>query len=122
MRYITIDGDDVGRRITSSYLSNDLGALIAVNKLVNNKTLQVADFLRSQGYVIVFCAADGVAAYCQGENIIEDDVLFNSVSRIANNEMTFSVGVGNSLRESYVALLAAKSNGKNQLMNFANLI
>ena len=120
MKYISIDGDDVGQKITSSYLRNDLSELSAINEMVNKKTKLIADFLRNQGFIIIFCAADGVAAY-QQDNSSEDNFIFDSIASIAGKEMSFSIGVGSNLRESYIALLLAKSKGKARLCNFSVL-
>lgn len=120
MKYITIDGDDIGQKITSCYLRNDLIALSEINTLVQTKTHLIADFLRSQDFIVIFCAADGVAAYSNVSNA-NDDFIFSSISRIAGVELTFSAGIGASLRESYIALISAKSNGKACLQNFESL-
>lgn len=120
MRYITIDGDDVGQKITSAYLKNDLSTLAEINQLVNRKTNLIADFLEQCGFVVIFCAADGVAGYCEKDEV-DEDFIFGRIKDIANEQMTFSAGIGNSLRESYVALLSAKSSGKACLRNFESL-
>lgn len=46
MIYITIDGDDIGEMITSSYLKNDLHELSRINCVVNEKTLLISKFLK----------------------------------------------------------------------------
>jgi hypothetical protein len=120
MKYVTIDGDDIGQRITSAYLQNDLSRLIEINEIVRNKTDSIASYLQSNGFVIIFCAADGVAAYTAKEDF---DVisLFDEVRSIAAGDISFSAGVGKDLREAYIALLSAKSSGKGCLHNFENL-
>lgn len=120
MKYITIDGDDVGQKIASAYFMNDSSELIRVNELVHSKTEQISAFLKSQGFVILFCAADGVAGYCKG-SAPSDDFIFDSIKTIVGAELEFSAGVGRDLRESYVALLSAKSSGKGCLHNFEKL-
>jgi hypothetical protein len=117
MKYITIDGDDVGQKITSSYLRNDLSSLMRINELIKNKTNSIADFLREQGFSIIFCAADGVAAYHDGDNF-DEDFIYSAIRDIAGQEISFSAGVGRDLRESYISLLFAKSSGKARLHNF----
>lgn len=120
MKYITIDGDDVGQKITSSYLKNDLSQLSRINELVREKTRLIAEFLRSQGFTVIFCAADGVAGY--GEYVeASDEFIAESIKSLSGDELTFSIGVGRSLRDSYIALLSAKSNGKACLHNFENI-
>lgn len=54
MNYITIDGDDIGQKITSAYLGNNVKELIGVNNLVQDKTRQIAAYLKSQGFEIIF--------------------------------------------------------------------
>ncbi|ELB2789119.1 mCpol domain-containing protein [Vibrio alginolyticus] len=120
MIYITIDGDDIGQMITSSYLKNDIDELSRINHLVNNKTTLIADFLKKQGFSIIFCAADGVAGYIESDEINEM-LIFQSIKDIANPELTFSAGLGSTLQESYIALISAKSNGKRCLHKFSDL-
>ena len=120
MNYITIDGDDIGQKITSAYLSNNVTELIRVNDLVQDKTEQIAAFLKSQGFEIIFCAADGVAATIKSE--IDVEYLYSQIQRISGNELSFSAGAGNSLREAYVALLSAKSSGKGKLQSFEGMM
>lgn len=108
--FITIDGDDVGQKITSAYLKNDKEDLIRINDLVNTKTNNIARMLKYFGFEIIFCAADGVAGFSEKE--IDKEVIFNKINDIANGEMSFSAGVGDSLRESYIALTFSKSDGK----------
>ncbi len=120
MKYITIDGDDIGQRITSHYLNNDLHSLSKMNDLVNNKTNLIAEFLKKRGFTIIFCAADGVTGYHQDE-VKDDDLIFKSINNIAGDEITFSIGIGDTLRNSYIALLSAKGSGKACLRNFENM-
>lgn len=120
MKYITIDGDDVGQKIASAYLHNDLLHLIHINEVVKQKTDLIAEHLRSINFVIIFCAADGVAAYSADDNI-EWENIFLSIKTIASIEMNFSAGCGSSLREAYVALLSAKSSGKGCIHIYENI-
>ena len=120
MRYLTIDGDDVGQRIATAYLRNNLSYLREINDLVGEKTNQISDLLVNHGYVVIFCAADGVAAY-HNDDGIDELAIFDAVKRIAGGEMTFSAGAGSSLRDSYIALLSAKSGGKARLHKYEDI-
>lgn len=117
MIYITIDGDDIGQMITSSYLKNDLHELSRINRVVNEKTLLISNFLKEQGFNIIFCAADGVAGYID-QTTLDQVFIFDSIKSIAEPELRFSAGIGSTLQEAYVALLSAKSSGKCCLHNF----
>ena len=117
MIYITIDGDDIGQMITSSYLKNDLHELSRINRVVNEKTLSISKFLKEQGFNIIFCAADGVAGFID-QIAIDKVFIFDSIKSLAEPELSFSAGIGTTLQEAYIALLSAKSNGKCCLHDF----
>lgn len=120
MHYLVIDGDDVGQKLAACYLSNDFDSLIKIKEIIDQKTQSVSKMLRERQYQILFCAADGVTA-CSDECLLDDSELFNSVSEVAGKELTFSVGVGRTLREAYIALLYAKSTGKSRIVNFKSM-
>lgn len=120
MKYITIDGDDIGQKIQACYLNNDSNALSKLNNFIQNRVKYIAEFLREEGFTIIFCAADGVAAWIESY-ANPDNYLYEGIGDRSGGQVTFSAGVGEDLRESYVALLAAKSNGKARLCNYRDL-
>ncbi|EOE3515026.1 mCpol domain-containing protein [Klebsiella pneumoniae] len=113
MVYVTIDGDDVGQKISASYLFNNVDELIKINALVNDATLDISRILAEYGFKIIFRAADGVAGTI-GNDSIDLRAIFNKIKTISCDGITFSMGSGSTLKDSYVALITAKSNGKNQ--------
>lgn len=119
MKYITIDGDDIGQKIAAAYLTNNTAELVRVNDLVQERTHFIAEFLRLEGFAIHFCAADGVTASIAYD--FDVDQISAKIEKIADSEITFSAGVGNSLREAYIALLFAKSSGKNKFCEFGEI-
>lgn len=119
MKYISIDGDDVGRKITAFYLSNDTKGLAELSQSLRDSTEEISIKLQEHGFNIIFCAADGVVASTDLE--VDFKSIFYNIRAIAPKGMTFSAGVGESLRESYVALTSAKCNGKNCLHEYAVL-
>ncbi|PVZ85693.1 hypothetical protein C9426_18585 [Serratia sp. S1B] len=116
MIYVTIDGDDVGQKISASYLFNNVGELVKINELVNYATLEISEVLAKNGFELIFRAADGVAGRIENDSIELSEV-FNQIQRIPCGNITFSMGSGRSLKDSYIALITAKSNGKNQHYN-----
>lgn len=118
--FITIDGDDIGQRITKFYLCNDSASLAQLNQKMLETTKRIANYLEQQGFSIIFCGADGVAGYAKTPTASENEI-FKEVSAIGEECATFSAGIGDTLRESYVALIAAKSHGKAQLYNYQKL-
>ena len=120
MNYVSIDGDDVGRRITALYLSNDHVGLGRYADTVKAKVDMVSDLLMSWGFTVIFAAADGVVGY-SATAIPDVRNLYEAIRKIGDPDMTFSVGVGETLREAYVALLAAKSQGKANLCLYGDI-
>jgi GGDEF domain-containing protein len=112
VKYISIDGDDVGRRITACYISNNEKGLQEISKNLETSTRKISSLLVSLGFKVLFCAADGVVA--STEKTVNFTNLFESISSLAPEGISYSAGVGDTLREAYIALQAAKSNGKNR--------
>jgi hypothetical protein len=77
--------------------------------------------MADSGYTVIFCAADGVVAYNADADTSGAAEVYASIRAIGGEELTFSAGVGVSLRDAYVALLSAKSNGKARLCIFSEL-
>lgn len=119
MHYISIDADDVGRRITSCYLGNDEVGLRELSLFLEKQTELISNYLISCGFRIIFCAGDGVVGSTVGEH--DYAKIFEAVRRLSTGNVTYSAGVGSSLREAYVALVSAKSNGKNRLHHYSDL-
>ena len=117
--YITIDGDDVGRKITSSYISNDEKKLIHISNNINDATKKISVILFRNDFEIIFQAADGVTAKTDKE--IDLYTIFNEIKSLSFDGITFSAGVGMNLREAYIALLNSKSNGKNMLSIYKDI-
>ncbi|MDE1007283.1 MAG: mCpol domain-containing protein [Paraburkholderia fungorum] len=118
--FITIDGDDIGQRITKYYLGNDAKSLSELNQKMIETTHKIANYLEKVGFSIIFCGADGVAGHTEASEISENEI-FEEISALGKECATFSAGTGDTLRESYVALMAAKSHGKAQIYSYRKL-
>ncbi|HFK6836084.1 TPA: mCpol domain-containing protein, partial [Citrobacter freundii] len=86
--YIVIDGDDVGRKITASYISNSEERLIHISNKLNNTTKEISKMLSINGFEIIFQAADGVTAKATHEVNLHD--IFNKIKSYSFDEITFS--------------------------------
>ncbi len=120
MKYISIDGDDVGRKITACYISNDERKLQEISKSLEITTLSISTLLSSLGFNILFCAADGIAASI--EKPIKFTSLFEDIRSLTPEWISYSAGVGQNLREAFVALQSAKCNGKNRLCEYSEIV
>lgn len=119
MAFISIDGDDIGRRITALYLTNDREGLTSFVNNVNDNVQSITDALENGGHKIIFSAADGVVAEIIGD--IDTAELYRKIADVGAPKLTFSAGVGDTLQECYVALLAAKSEGKARLRRYKDI-
>lgn len=120
MIYISVDGDDVGRAITSLYLSNNSDGLRRLSISLQASTELVSKKLQQYNFEVIFCAADGVVAF-KKESKVDFEQVFSEIQALAPKNITFSAGIGGSLRESYIALTSAKCNGKNRLQHYTEL-
>ncbi|PDS31318.1 mCpol domain-containing protein [Rhizobium phaseoli] len=119
MAFISVDGDDIGRRITALYLTNDREGLTSFVGRVHANVRVITDILENAGHEIIFSAADGVVAEIVGD--IDTAELYKKIADVGAPKLTFSAGVGDTLQECYVALLAAKSEGKARLRHFKDI-
>lgn len=116
MLYVAIDGDDIGRKITSCYLKNDIKSLVEINNLVQSKVQGIAGILIKNGFSIIFCAADGVAGFSTKTKDVGE--IFETIQKFGAPELSFSAGVGSDLKEAYIALMFAKSTGKSKICTY----
>lgn len=109
MKYIYVDGDNIGLRIEQSFLNNNENELRDINLKVINAVKKISDYLVTHNHKVIFSGADGIIS--KGVQIDIANLL--KIVRAAENDFTFSIGIGSSLKDSYVALRYAKSYGKN---------
>lgn len=117
--YISIDGDDVGRKITSCYITNNRQMLEKISNDLVKSTNEIATLLVKEGFTVIFCAADGVVATSDKYSDVRG--LFKKIQALSPENSTFSAGVGENLRNAYLALLNSKSNGKNTICVFEEI-
>jgi hypothetical protein len=110
--YILIDGDNIGDKITRSYLENDEMALARIIQDLNSILGLISEHLKLAGFEIIFCAADGVA--CKGSSL-DIDTFVRYIKAIGKPAYTFSVGIGKDLQTSFFALKYAKAVGEANL-------
>lgn len=119
MKYISIDGDDIGRKITHYYLINNESELKDFSKNLCKVTDEISKYLLMINCNIIFSAADGIVA--SFDKNLDINKLFEKIQEIESFGITFSAGVGNNLQEAYIALLYSKSKGKNCITNFLDI-
>lgn len=114
MMYIALDGDDAGRKIEKYLIENKERDVAELSKQITNDVQEITAYLQRFGFEIIFSAGDSIL--CKGESV-DIRTLSNYLAK-KNKICTFSVGIGNTLEKTYVALKYAKSGGKNTIVNY----
>ncbi|MFE2032844.1 mCpol domain-containing protein [Streptomyces scopuliridis] len=111
MLFAIIDGDDVGQEIEAHLLANDVSGFVRTSETISATIESLASHTsRVTGVTVVSTGGDSILL----------QVSENSIARLSDElealqrpgQFTFSVGVGATLRESFIALRMAKTSGK----------
>jgi GTP cyclohydrolase III len=116
MKYIYIDGDNIGLKIEQSFLNDDEKKLCSINLEIISAVSQISSYLEEKKQQIIFAGADGIIVKGQG---LEIAALLRFVRNVQSN-LTFSIGVGISLKGCYLALRYAKSLCKNIAVDYSD--
>ena len=100
--FYAFDGDSVGRKLEYLVMSNDEIMIIKYSELISKAVNGLVESLKSSGCSIIFYGGDSVLA--KSESIID----FDKIPRKYDN-ITFSLGVGNSPLMAMLALKKAKA-------------
>ncbi|MEU5046523.1 mCpol domain-containing protein [Streptomyces griseorubiginosus] len=111
MAFAIIDGDDVGNRIESRILANDVTGFVRTSKMIADAVDRLAEMSSTvPGVDVVSAGGDSILLQVAESSI---DPLSVVLKELQDPEsFTFSVGIGQTLRESFIALRMAKSSGK----------
>ncbi|WP_437925354.1 mCpol domain-containing protein [Sorangium sp. So ce291] len=119
MIFIIIDGDDIGRKITSCYISNNESKLAQISVDMSRTVTAISLLLNKMGFRVIFCAADGVVG--ANANPVNAEELLDKIRELAPEGVTFSAGTGPSLQQAYLALTHAKCSGKNMHVDYESI-
>ena len=111
MIYIGIDGDDIGRKLEECFFDNNEDLIKTLSGLVDNSLKKISLFLQKMKMQIIFCSGDSLL--CKGEEF-EFEKLHDFLKK--EKDINFSVGIGNSMFKTYIALKYAKVSGKNRIV------
>ena len=112
MIYIAIYGDDIHQKLEKCLLENDETNIIRTSAEITNTIDKIIGYLQHENLKIVFSAGDCILCKCEAVDLID---LCNYLGKIGNVN-TVSVGVGNTLENTYVAFKYAKSIGNNRIV------
>jgi GTP cyclohydrolase III len=113
MKYIGIDGDNIGSKIELHFLENNEEAIQFFSETIEKTISLMASQLEESGMKIIFCAGDSIL--CRSDNI--DTVKLQDTLKVGIKDgIYFSAGIGQSIRQAYLALKYAKTSGKNRII------
>ncbi|MFF6992999.1 mCpol domain-containing protein [Streptomyces sp. NPDC010273] len=118
MPFAIIDGDDVGNKIESRILANDVTGFVRTSKMIADTVDRLIDYTSTiPGVTVVSSGGDSILLQVAENSILS---LSEALEELQEPDVfTFSAGIGQTLRESFIALRVAKSSGKRRVSIFA---
>ncbi len=115
MPFTIIDGDDVGSKVESHLLANDVTGFTEASRMITEFINSLADALsRVPTVKIISAGGDSILVEIDDSAIGE---LSKTLTKLQQpGTFTFSAGIGATLRESFIALRMAKSSGKRKIV------
>ncbi|GAA4790508.1 hypothetical protein GCM10023220_14610 [Streptomyces ziwulingensis] len=111
MLFAIVDGDDVGSKIESHLLANDVAGFVRTSKMISLAVEKVAGSAsRVPGVTVMSTGGDSIMLQLSEDSTTRLRDALEALQQPGH--FTFSVGVGRTLRESFIALRMAKSSGK----------
>lgn len=105
--YISIDGDNIGKKLEKYILNEDLSGVKEFSYQITQSIRNFERIIRKTGGDIFFSGGDNILAF------VNDDYLNNIIQIVKevndHSIYSFSVGLGNTLKDVYLALKYSKS-------------
>ncbi|NKQ27342.1 mCpol domain-containing protein [Streptomyces galbus] len=117
MLFAIIDGDDVGNKIESHLLADDVVGFVQTSKMISLAVETVAGrAAQVPGVAVISSGGDSILLQLSEESFSH---LRDALATLQQpGRFTFSVGIGGTLRESFIALRMAKSSGKCKIATY----
>lgn len=111
MYYAILDGDKIGDLLARAYLANDEEGLSQIDVSLRNGLKRVEVLLQEMNFRIITSGADGITLFGY---IDSPERLLSAILRELE-PYSFSIGVGSTLRDAFVALRYAKACGRGRV-------
>ncbi|MFH9768162.1 mCpol domain-containing protein [Streptomyces microflavus] len=109
--FAIVDGDDVGNKVESRILANDVTGFVSTSEMISAAMERTADrAARVPGVMVISTGGDSILLQLDDDSVAELVDVLEALQR--PGYITFSVGVGGTLQQSFIALRMAKSSGK----------
>lgn len=108
--YIAADANLIGRKIEKYILSEELEELSAFSRKLSETVNRIEESVLSMGGCVYMAAGDDVLARISWKNA--EELVMSWKSMIPERLFTFSVGIGNTPAEAYLAIKYAKVSSR----------
>jgi len=106
--FYAIDGDDIGKALETYILQNDIEGVAKFSIKVEQALNFFREHFLSYGSEIIICSGDSLLAKANRKIYIPPEFL-------KQDDISFSIGIGNYASSSLLALKKAKGLGKNRI-------
>lgn len=103
--FISIDGNNTGSIIQKYILSNELEKLNEFSSNLTTAIHCITKFIEKEKGIVYLTGGDNILAYIPSSNL---NNIINIVKDMELKDFTFSIGIGNSSTDAYLALKYAK--------------
>lgn len=103
---IAIDGNQIGIKIEQFILSNNLDDLLDFSKNVTEIIQKISDIVHKHGEIYL-SGGDNILATFDYDNL---EQLITDIKMVTGSEFEYSIGIGFTAAEAYLALKYAKSH------------
>jgi len=117
MTYIAVDADDVGESVGGAVLSNDTKQLSEISQKINAGVQIFAKWAEYNGGSIISSGSDEGIFQVPVSSIDELEELKQQYEK--QTGFSISIGVGDTVSSAAKALIYAKMNGKNQIVDYS---
>ena len=117
MTYVAIDADDVGQSIGNAVLSDNATELSSISGKINSGVQIFSKWAEYNGGNIISSGSDEAVFQVPLKSIEELEDLKNKYQK--ETGFSVSIGVGEKISDAAKALIYAKINGKNQIVDYS---
>jgi hypothetical protein len=117
MTYVAIDTDNVGESIGNAVLSNDTDSISSISENINSGVKVFSQWAEYNGGKIISNGSDEAIFQVPQSSIKDLEELKEAYTK--QTGFTISIGLGENVSDAAKALIYAKMNGKDQIMDYS---
>jgi len=117
MTYVAVDTDNVGESIGNAVLSNDVNSLSSISENINSGVKVFSQWAEYNGGEVISSGSDEAIFQVPQSSIKDLEELKDTYTK--QTGFTISIGIGENVSDAAKALIYAKMNGKDQIMDYS---